>query len=127
MDAASCRRPAELARGGGGAGPADSVGAAIWGGHTARAPPGGGQGWLPALPAASPASAAAPGPAWGGALPGPGARAPGPPPHPPTWHRRQPVAGAAGNAGQRLTTNDALSYLREVKTRFMERKEVYDT
>jgi paired amphipathic helix protein Sin3a len=29
--------------------------------------------------------------------------------------------------GHRLTTNDALTYLREVKNRFADKKEVYDT
>lgn len=36
-----------------------------------------------------------------------------------------PVAQA--NNATKLTTNDALSYLREVKTRFAENKDVYDT
>ena len=30
-------------------------------------------------------------------------------------------------ATNKLTTNDALSYLREVKTRFAEQKHIYDT
>ncbi len=30
-------------------------------------------------------------------------------------------------AGTKLTTNDALSYLREVKNRFADQKDVYDT
>ena len=42
------------------------------------------------------------------------------------------AAGAAGAAGaaaaqQRLTTNDALTYLRDVKNKFADRKDVYDT
>lgn len=43
-------------------------------------------------------------------------------------HHATPFS-AAGQpaAAQRLTTNDALSYLREVKNRFAEKKEVYDT
>ena len=37
-------------------------------------------------------------------------------------------AGAASNAAaNRLTTNDALSYLRDVKQKFSDNKEVYDT
>lgn len=42
-------------------------------------------------------------------------------------HCRPPMMVSTGNAGQRLTTSDALSYLREVKNRFADRKEVYDT
>lgn len=37
----------------------------------------------------------------------------------------QPNPG--GLAGHRLTTNDALTYLREVKNRFADKKDVYDT
>ena len=33
----------------------------------------------------------------------------------------------AGTSTSKLTTNDALSYLREVKTRFAEQKHIYDT
>ena len=33
----------------------------------------------------------------------------------------------AGTATNKLTTNDALSYLREVKTRFADDKQIYDT
>lgn len=36
-------------------------------------------------------------------------------------------AVAQASAANKLTTNDALSYLREVKTRFADNKEVYDT
>jgi len=37
-------------------------------------------------------------------------------------------AGAPQQAGNtRLTTHDALSYLREVKNRFADKKDVYDT
>jgi hypothetical protein len=47
-----------------------------------------------------------------------------PPPSPPTHSR--PGPGAASSSG-RLTTHDALSYLREVKQRFANDKRVYDT
>lgn len=35
-------------------------------------------------------------------------------------------SAAAGSAAGKLTTNDALSYLREVKTRFANDKHIYD-
>jgi paired amphipathic helix protein Sin3a len=38
---------------------------------------------------------------------------------------RAPTLGPA--AQHRLTTNDALTYLREVKNRFADKKDVYDT
>lgn len=38
-----------------------------------------------------------------------------------------PSASSMGATSQRLTTVDALTYLREVKTRFHDRKEIYDT
>ena len=37
------------------------------------------------------------------------------------------MATQAGTSTSKLTTNDALSYLREVKTRFAEQKHIYDT
>ncbi|KAK9837425.1 hypothetical protein WJX81_001540 [Elliptochloris bilobata] len=41
---------------------------------------------------------------------------------------KRPASGPAPNqAGARLTTNDALSYLRDVKVRFQDNKETYDT
>lgn len=35
--------------------------------------------------------------------------------------------GSAGPAAQRLTTNDALSYLKEVKDMFHDQRDKYDT
>lgn len=36
------------------------------------------------------------------------------------------IAGAGGGASQKLTTNDALTYLKEVKDMFQDQKEKYD-
>lgn len=49
--------------------------------------------------------------------------------YPPPFLSRSPVRPVqqAPQLGQRLTTNDALTYLREVKNRFADKKEVYDT
>ncbi len=63
------------------------------------------------------------------------APAPGRPRRPPTAHAPAPPpprpsrsgAPAAAAGGQRLTTNDALTYLRDVKNKFAARKDVYDT
>lgn len=38
-----------------------------------------------------------------------------------------PGGALAGSQAHRLTTNDALTYLREVKMRFQNDKQVYDT
>jgi len=43
----------------------------------------------------------------------------------PTTNRSGPPSAAAGAA--RLTTNDALTYLRDVKNKFADKKDVYDT
>ncbi|KAI8473859.1 MAG: hypothetical protein J3K34DRAFT_391529 [Monoraphidium minutum] len=41
--------------------------------------------------------------------------------------KRKRAAAAAPAAASRLTTNDALTYLRDVKNKFADRKDVYDT
>ena len=40
---------------------------------------------------------------------------------------RRPAAAPSSASSQRLTTHDALSYLREVKARFAGDRRVYDT
>lgn len=61
-------------------------------------------------------------------LPGSGSAAAPPPPAgaAPPAQAQQPSASAAAAANQKLTTNDALVYLKAVKDKFQDKREKYE-